>query len=232
MLQRLAVSCGGSRLPNLYLYSLIYTTLRRIVPSRRRVQHLEGHLRAETPSQHPHQSEETRRAKVPQRTGSQAYVRMAPGACQNRSISGWISAQLSRRSASIVVLVEQSRNALEIRHISFVGRCVPDSSKGAASRNTRRNQNAVKPLILEVFRTTISRFARSRCWLPQTAALAFDSGQSNLGSSKFRHWGLRVRWGLSAANARNLSGLGAHCVEECNDMGGAGTLVFLLSERG
>ncbi len=53
---------------NLYLYNLICTTLRRIVPSRPHLQHLEGQIRAETTSRDPHQSEEARRADAPHRT--------------------------------------------------------------------------------------------------------------------------------------------------------------------
>ena len=40
------LSTTGKSAHNLYLYSSIYTTLRRIVPSRQRLQYLEGQIRA------------------------------------------------------------------------------------------------------------------------------------------------------------------------------------------
>ncbi len=57
---------------NLYLYGLICTSPRRIVPSGKDLQDLEGQIRAETTSRHPHQLEEARRADVPHRTRTAA----------------------------------------------------------------------------------------------------------------------------------------------------------------
>ena len=53
---------------NLCLYSVIFTTSCRILPSGNDLQHPEGQIRAETTSRHPYQSEEARWADVPYRT--------------------------------------------------------------------------------------------------------------------------------------------------------------------
>ena len=53
---------------NLYSRSVVCTTLRRIVPSRQHLQHLECQIRAGTASPYPHQSEEARSADAPNRT--------------------------------------------------------------------------------------------------------------------------------------------------------------------